>query len=339
MTLTHQFHDPVIAAMAAAAAAVDADMSYTDIISRTGGTDPLVPEPIIAEVIAEMPQQSALMARARRVPMSARTVRQPVLSLLPNAYWLTGDTGLKQTSDQEWKNVFLTAEELAVIVPIPQAYLDDAAVPLWDEVRPLITEAMGAAIDLAGIFGVGAPATWSTPIYPGIVAAGNLAAPTPDPGVGVAQLGVELAKDGFAANGFACAPGFVWNLVAFRTAQGVPIYQPDLTDSPEAGNLYGYPLNEAKNGAWDSNLTTLIAGDWTKAIVGLRQDITFTMFTEGVITDTTGKVLLNLMQQDTVALRCVMRLGFATANPVTRLRPNGNGYPFAALGAIAALSS
>lgn len=312
-------------------------MTYNDIISRTEGTDPLVPQPIIAEVIQELPQQSVTMARARRVPMSALTTRQPVLSLLPQAYWLSGDTGLKQTSKQDWDNVFLTAEELAVIIPIPQAYIDDAAVPLWDEVQPRITEAMGAAIDLATIFGVGSPWGAGKDIYSQAVAAGNVVSSTADPGVGVASLGVALGKQGYNANGFACAPGFVWNLVGYRSAQGVPVYQPDPTDNPEAGTLYGYPLNEAKNGAWDSNLTSLIAGDWSKAVVGLRQDVTFKVFTEGVISDGAGNVVLNLMQQDSVALRCVMRIGWATAAPATRL--STHGFPFAAMGAIEALES
>lgn len=315
-------------------------MSYTDIITRQAPTDPLVPQPLIAEIIQELPQQSALMARARRVPMSALTARQPVLSLLPSAYWVTGgDNGLKQTTEADWKNVILTAEELAVIVPIPQAYIDDAAVPIWDEVQPMITEALGVAIDGAGMFGYQAPASWGVGIFAQAVAAGNAVNPTGDPGVAVAQLGVSLAKQGFAANGFACEPGFIWNLVGYRTSTGVPIYQPDLTDSPEAGTLYGYPLNEAKNGAWNSDLCALIAGDWTKAVIGLRQDITFQMFTEGVITDGSGAVKLNLMQQDCVALRAVMRVGFATANPATRLRPTGNGFPFAVLNAITALES
>jgi hypothetical protein len=58
------------------------------------------------------------------------------------------------------------------------------------------------------------------------------------------------------------------------------------------------------------------------------------MFTEGVISDDTGKVILNLMQQDAVAMRMTMRLAYATVNPVTIMKP-GVGmtarWPFGAV--------
>ncbi|NLV74050.1 MAG: hypothetical protein GXY52_05140, partial [Chloroflexi bacterium] len=40
---------------------------------------------------------------------------------LPTAYFVDGETGLKQTTKVEWANVMLSAEELAVIVPVPQS--------------------------------------------------------------------------------------------------------------------------------------------------------------------------------------------------------------------------
>jgi hypothetical protein len=58
------------------------------------------------------------------------------------------------------------------------------------------------------------------------------------------------------------------------------------------------------------------------------------MFTEGVVSDDTGKVILNLMQQDAVAMRMVMRLAYATVNPVTVMnpgRPMTSRWPFGAI--------
>ena len=62
-----------------------------------------------------------------------------------------------------------------------------------------------------------------------------------------------------------------------------------------------------------------LAVDWGKFVVGVRQDITYDLFKEGVISDADGKVILNLMQQDTKALRVVFRVGFNVAQPLTRL--------------------
>jgi HK97 family phage major capsid protein len=324
--------------------------TYNTGITRGGGgasPDALVPQPVSTQIIEELPEHSALLTMARHVTMSALTDRMPVLSALPVAYWVTGDQGLKQTADQQWRNVILTAEELACIVPIPQAYLDDADVPIWDEVRPRVAEALGLMIDGAGIFGVNAPTSWQTygSVYSSAIAAGNQVIPgtTDDLGTDIARLGVDLRKQGYRLSGFASAPGFTWNLTGYRNPQGYPIYVPggDAIDNGPAGRLYGYALNELGNGAWNADDAALIAGDWSHAILGLRQDITFEVFTEGVISDDTGKVILNLMQQDSVALRVVMRVGFALANPVTALsQAKGltNISPFAVLGEVAALT-
>jgi hypothetical protein len=53
------------------------------------------------------------------------------------------------------------------------------------------------------------------------------------------------------------------------------------------------------------------------ALIGVRQDIQFRVFDTGVITDDTGAVIMNLLQEDKLALRCVARFGFNVAVPAT----------------------
>ncbi|WP_433364023.1 phage major capsid protein [Streptosporangium sp. CA-115845] len=305
--------------------------TYNSLVSRDNSDDPLIPTPVSDQIIQEMPTKSFLLERAGQVRMSTKTQRQPVLDVLPMAYWVNGDSGMKQTSSVDWKNVSLVAEELAVIVPIPEAYLDDAQVPIWDEVRPRIVEAIGAKIDAAGLFGVDKPTSWPYSIHHSAVAAGNVVTGTSgnDFGQDVAALGELIAKDGFSITGFASRPGLKWKLVGMRSDDGIPIYQPNLQDGTGAGNLYGYPIREVTNGSWDATAADLIAGDWSKAIIGMRQDISWKMFDQGVISDANGAVVLNLMQQDSVALRVTMRVAFATSNPVTALQSNANArFPF-----------
>jgi len=304
--------------------------TYNEMITRDVSDDPLIPTPVSAQILEEMPTRSFMLQRAGQVRMSTKSQRQPVLDVLPMAYWVSGDAGMKQTSSVDWKNVTLVAEELAVIVPIPEAYLDDAQVPIWDEVRPRIVEALGAKLDAACLFGIDKPSSWPTDIYTSAVAAGNaiVTGGNDDFAQDVALLGELIAKDGFSVNGFAARPGLKWKLVSLRSDDGIPIYQPDLQNG-RGGNLYGYPLVEVDNGAWDSTEAELIAGDWTKAIIGMRQDITWKMFDQGVISDGDGKVILNLMQQDSVALRVTMRVAYATSNPVTRLNTSeASRFPF-----------
>ena len=292
-----------------------------------------IPETVSTDVIKETPQASVLLANARSVRMSTKTMKQPVLSVLPDAYWVNGDTGLKQTTHAEWDSLIMTAEELAVLVPIPDAVIDDSAIPIWSEIKPLLVEAIGKKVDAAGIWGTDKPASWPTAIVPGATAAGNVVTAGADLTVSVAELGQKLAEDGFAASGFITAPGFNWRLVGLRASDGHPIYSPSVT-AGQPSALYGLRLDEVRNGSWGVTdpATDLIGLDWSKFVVGIRQDITFKMLDQAVITDDTGKVIFNAPQQDSKIMRVVFRVGFQVANPLTRVNPDGaSRYPAAVL--------
>lgn len=296
--------------------------------------DPIVPEPLAADIIQELPTASTVMQMARKVPMSTRTQRLPVLDILPVAYFVSGDSGLKETTSMDWVNVNLVVEEIAAIVPIPDAYIDDANIPIWSEVRPRMVEAIAKKIDGACLFGTAKPSTWSPALVPAAIAAGNTVVNNnTDIPLRVAELAEKVTLDGYTQiNGWAVRPGFKWRLLRVRSSgSGEPIYSPDLQNG-RGGSLFGYPMSEVTNGAWDPSQADLLLGDWNKAIVGTRQDISFKMFDQGVINDDTGKVIWNAMQQDGQAMRVVMRLAWATANPVTVLNTNGaTRFPFGVL--------
>ena len=78
----------------------------------------------------------------------------------------------------------------------------------------------------------------------------------------------------------------------------------------------GFGLNEVDNGAWDATKAVLLGADWSNFVVGIRQDITYKLLDQSVISDDNGKVILNLAQQDCVAMRVVFRVGFQIANPI-----------------------
>lgn len=309
-------------------------MAYNTAIARDANDDPLVAQPSSSEVIQVATRSSAVMSKARRWNMGTKTDRIPVLSTLPAAYFVSGDTGLKQTTSVDWENLDLVAEELAVIVPIPEAYLADSQVPIWSQVEPLIGQAFGVAFDNAALWGTNKPASWSAALSTGIEASNNdftEGVSGDDFAADLTYVGQAITKDGFNINGFIAAPGIGWRLAGLRATTGEMIYNPpgQQNDSP---TLYGQSLTEQLNGAWDSDYT-VIAGDWTKAIVGVRQDLTMKLFTEGVVSDDSGNVVLNLMQQDSVALRCVMRVAWAVADPVTPTssQSDANTFAFGAL--------
>lgn len=291
---------------------------YGNIFGRADLTSIQLPDQVIQEVIQTVPEQSVVLANARRIQLSAKKAKQPVLNSLPEAYWVEGDTGMKQTTKMDWKETYITAEELAVIVPVPDALAADANINLYQTITPLLVEAIGKKVDEACLFGVDKPTTWPDDLLKGAKTAGNVVElGDKDLGIDVADLGELMTKNGTNVGSFIARPGLNWSLRKLRDAQGDPIYTP-IPGSPNYG-IYGYAMNEVLNGVWNEEEAILMAVDWNRVVVGIRQDITMDVFTEGVISDDSGKILLNLMQQDTTALRVVFRVGFAVNQPLSRL--------------------
>lgn len=311
-------------------------MPFNTDISR-GDAGALIPVEVSSEIIKEMPKGSYSLQTFKTRRMSSKTHRQPVLDLLPQAYWVNGDTGMKQTTEMRWANKFLEAEELAVIVPIPEAVLDDSEYNIWDEVKPEIASAFGKALDEAVLFGINRPASWPLSLVEGAIAAGNIlstsSGPTTDIGIDVGDAIGMVRTDGFRVNTQVSRIEIENNLRNLRDADRRPLFQEALSgDIPP--KLHNVPLEFLENGAWPADATTVpvhIVGNKDQVIIGLRQDLTFKILTEGVIQDGIGgPILYNLAQQDMVALRCVMRVGYQIANTATRLNPNGaTRYPFA----------
>lgn len=297
----------------------------------------LIPEDAAKDIIKAVPGKSLALQLFRTVPMSRKQKRMPVLTALPVASWVSpSDTGRKSTSNAEWDNVELEAEELAVIVPIPENVLDDADYDIWGELQEPISEAFGQKIDLATIFGDGAPTSWPDGVVEKALAAGNVfeRGSTGDQLwqdiLGETGVFSMVENDGFDVSFCAARMGFKGALRGESDADGRPIWQQVPGDFPN--QLGGSPLAFSANGGWVDEDADLVVGDRTKAIVGLRQDLTYKILTEAVIQDDAGDIVYNLAQQDMVALRVVMRVGWATANPVTRLNGTASTRsPFAVL--------
>ncbi len=302
-----------------------------NIITRQNA-EALIPTEYSNEIIKSVNQESAALSLMKRLPNMTRKQRSiPVLQSLPVAGFVSGDTGLKAVSNVEWNNKVITAEEIAVIIPIPEAVLDDADYDIWGEIKPLIVSEFGRVIDAAVFFGTDKPTTWPTGIVSGAVAANKSV--TKGTGDDIAEdinsvMGLVEAS-GFDVNGFAGGVALKASLRGLRDKNGALIFQPSL-QAETPSTVYAQPINYVKNGAWDSTEAELVAGDWSKAVYAIRQDITYKVLDQAVISDAQGKIIHNLAQQDMVALRCVMRLGWQLPNPVTQIG-SSSGYPFAVL--------
>lgn len=301
-------------------------MPYDSQIERADAQS-LMPEEVQREIVQGISEQSAFLQLATRLPnMSRKQLRMPVLDSLPTAYFVTGDTGLKQTTKMAWANKFINAEELAVIVPVPEAVLDDSDYDIWGEVRPKIEEALGFAIDRAMGFGDNAPASWPINLLDAAIDAGHyvvLGTGTDlfDDVLGEGGVAAQVEEDGFMVTGHVAAQTMKAKYRSLRDANGQPIFLRAMQERTRY-ELDGEPILFPRNGSMDPTRALQFSGDWKQVVYSVRQDITAKIFTEGVITNAAGEVVLNLMQQDSVALRVVMRLGWQVPNPINRLQQN-----------------
>lgn len=296
----------------------------TNIIDRTGA-ESLIPIQESNEIIQGVVTQSAVLQRGRKLPnMTSRQYKMPVLDMLPIAYFVNGDTGQKKTTKQAWDKKFITAEEIAVIVPIPEAVLDDSDYDIWAEVRPRIVEAFGKVIDGAILFGTDKPASWRNDIVATATAAKTVV------GLGAADnlydkiMGEDgsiamVENSGYFVNGHMADISMRAKLRGLKNTNGDPLFKSDMQSSTTY-SLDGSPMNFPNNGAFDKSKALMISGDFSQLVYAIRQDITFKLFTEGVVQNTDGTIAYNLMQNDMVALRAVMRLGWEIPNPINSLQ-------------------
>lgn len=309
-------------------------MPYNSLIARSD-VAALVPEDVSMSMLSSLSAQSAALELGTNVPVSSSATRFPVLSALPVAYFVSGDTGLKQTTQAAWANKYLYIEEIATIVPIPEAVLDDTGFDVWAAIRPLMEAAIARKLDAAVFFGASAPVSWPTDIVAGAVAAGNVVARgTNNAAAGglhqdLSDLVLSLEADGYMPDGAVGNITHRARLRGVRATDGTALMTP--ADIPDT--TYALP------GLWPTGLNAaeLIVGDFTNLVVGVRQDMTYKLLTESVITDAAGLVVYNLAQQDMVALRLVFRAGWQVSNPINYEQGvEASRYPFAVLRSPAA---
>lgn len=306
-------------------------------ITNRADAEALIREQIVSTIFQDAPKQSVFMGMARKLPnMTSKQTRIRVLDFLPTAYWVDGDTGMKQTTRQAWDNVYLTAGELAVIVPIPEAVFDDAEMDIMGEITPRVNEAIGQKVDAAIIFGDNRPKEWQADIITLARQAGNNVAPASgkdyyDLTLGEAGVFAKVEDDGYGVTGAIAPMTFKSKLRGLRDTNKQPIFLHSMQDSTRY-TLDGVPIQFPENGSFMDNIAQLVVGNFSQAVYSIRQDITVKILDQGVIQDpVTKEIVYNLAQQDMIAIRVVFRMGWALPNPATRLNEDRTGCAFAYL--------
>jgi HK97 family phage major capsid protein len=293
----------------------------------------LIPTAISSQIIGAVTDQSVVLKLANKQPMPTGAMSVPILKTLPVSGWVNGHGGRKPATTVEWSSDNIIPEEVAAVIAVPQSLIDDSGVPIWAAVQQAIVDAVTYSIDSAILFGENAPPSFPTDGVAGQALANGRVAHFPAAGPPVVDLAeainlamADVENDGLMPTGHAADVTLKSKLRGLRTTTGEPLFVPNL-GAGMYDTIWNLPVAWSSSGAFDVSIADLITGDWTKLIVGVRQDIRVETSTDGVIADAAGKVLVSAFQDDSVLMRVYARVGYVIGVPVSR-RASGPAFPF-----------
>lgn len=295
-------------------------------ITRTD-VDALIETQVANEIFEGTIRESKALSMFKRLPnATSDKTKLRVLDSLPVAYFVdeTSSNGRKNITKIAWDKKYINIAELAVIVPIKENLLNDTSIDIWGEVKPRVVEAFAQKIDKAVFFGTDKPTDWRAGLVPSINSAGASVTETAN-GLysDINDAMVKVEESGYNVNGILGGTALKGKFRMMLDTTGQPL------NTTEIGSIRREFMD---NGAWNKANATLVVGDFTQAVYSIRQDITYKVLTEAVIQDPSdGSILYNLAQDDMVALRVVMRLGWEIPNPVNAENETATRFPFAVL--------
>lgn len=260
-----------------------------------------LPQDVLDQVLQGVSEGSAVMQLANRLTIPGTGVKMNVITGDPTPAWVEESTD-KTVSEPTFSNKTMVPYKLAVIVPFSDQFRRDLPA-LYDAVVSRIPNALAKAFDSTVLFGTAPGTNFDTLTGADAVAV--------DTGTYDATVGVmtAVATEGGSLNGFILSPQANGVYMTARNESGeleFPGYAPgqNLLDLPTYTRSYAY-----KAGSSAAN-TIGFAGDWSKAYVGIVQDVTLEYSNQATLNDGTNTI--NLWQRNMFALRAEMEVGFIT---------------------------
>jgi HK97 family phage major capsid protein len=289
----------------------------------------VIPPEFSTQIIEEAVRASSALQLGNLMPMGTTITELPIPKTLPTASFVSVG-GRKPWTDIALQTATLHAEEIAAITAIPDAYLEDGTINLWEFVRPRIAEAIGVALDAAVFWGVGAPAS-----YPvgGVNAVATAVAAGVDAVDTINQAMAAVEAGGISVTGQAADITVRSTLRGVRAAgSGELLLGTVQAGDVEQPTLYGIPISYNTMTQHGGTNADYFAGDFRNLFIGVRQDIRYMLDPSAVIADNTGAVLISGFQDNQTPLKVWARFGCAIVKPVTVRSPAGaNPFSKAAL--------
>ncbi|MDT9336957.1 phage major capsid protein [Clostridium perfringens] len=266
-----------------------------------------VPVEQAKDIMKSIARGSSILRLSTVKPMTSDTKKFPVMTEGPGAYWV-GEGERIQTTKAGWIYPEMKAKKLAVIIPVTKEKLKDSTINVFEELKPEIAEAFFKAIDAACLFGTNSP--FAKNIFNSAVKAQNFIVDGTSKSLDldVSDVMALIEGDGFDVDGFVANNGIKNRLRKLRDANGNQLF----VNGVDTKEFYNEPIEFSRNGAWDKTKAEIIAADWSKSLVGIRDGLEYEILKEATLqgtVDTDGKPI-SLAEQDMIGIKATMRLGF-----------------------------
>jgi HK97 family phage major capsid protein len=304
-------------------------MAATAPITLSNVDSSLLPRTITEPIFEKSVEQSAVMALARRAPLSLdATTSVPIPMDVPTADWV-GQAQKKPLSTGGVDVKHMKAKKLAVLIPVAMEVARTNPAGLFEQLQKDLPTAFARAFDHAAIHGLtmkGAPGPFSDYLAKTSNSVQLGTAAQTSGGIWADLVnGMSLVVDGdWDYTGTVADHRLKPQLLLATDTTGRPILvdtQTPGTDMASAGTLIGHPLaysrsvsgkQRRQSTSTDTGLRA-IGGDWTQCAYGVGMDITVRISDQATYVDEEGGVH-SAFQENLVLLLAEAYYGFVVGD-------------------------
>jgi HK97 family phage major capsid protein len=246
-------------------------------VAADGGN--LVPTPLASEVFRLLPDMSVMRRIARTIPMTSLTLDLPTNTTDPVAYWV-GENKTKTTTSAEFGQVQLKAFKLVARVPITHELIADATIDIVRFIIERFAEAIATEEDNAFFTGNGT--TQPTGLEGQVTNSTAVGAAFNFDDINNLMYAVRQSVRRGPNTAFVGHQSVIQKIQQMKDGNNNYIWRIGGTlNDGQTGRLpdtiYGIPVYEQN----DLNQDRLYFGDFSKYIIGDRQQLTVSTTDEG----------------------------------------------------------
>lgn len=272
-------------------------------INRT--TTITLPPEVSNEILQKTQDDSAVMALARQITIPGTGVTVPVITGDPSAAWVT-ETAAKPVSNPDVSTKQLTPYKLAVIETFSNEFVRDAAA-LYDALVARLPLALANKFDNTVIGGTTKPGD----NFEDMSTCTSVALAAKTAYTQLVTATSNIATAGGIVNGFAISPQCKAMLLSAVDGQNRPLFINSVAEGA-IPQILGAPTIQSK-GMYKAKADSApavvgIVGDWTQAVYGTVEGVQIAVSDQATLT--TGSTTINLWQNNMVAVRAEIEIGF-----------------------------